>query len=338
MNRETYLNTRKNMLAEAQQLLDAGDQAAFDAKMKEIDKLDRDFENAARNQANLNALAGAAVGTMTNAAGAQSARPVAAVDMSGSRTERRRFSREEILASQAYHDAYFRRLRNDGDPEPAAGGDEPAATEEEAAAEEFLHTTGMEGAPLPTQTLDQIWDLVNGTHTLLGDVNMLRTGVQITVTKHTTIVKGKAKKTNEGEANDAEENTFVTVTLAGNDYSKFIDISYAMANMAIPAFENYLVQEISKQLGEAMTDDVYDVIDNGVAAANKMSVATSGTLTYKELCDLFGTLERVDQVAIYGKRKTIFDHLVGMVDSTGRPILQQDPTGKAVGDVLGALV
>lgn len=337
MNRETYLNTRQNMLAEAQKLMDAGDQAAFEAKMKEIEKLDRDFENAARNQANLNALAGAAVGTMANAAGAQSARPVAAVDMSGSRTERRRFSREEILASQAYHDAYFRRMCNDGE-EPGSGSGEEPVSEEEAAAEEFLHTTGMEGAPLPTQTLDQIWDLVNGTHALMGDVNMLRTGCQITVTKHTTIVKGKAKKTAEGEANDAEENTFVTVTLAGNDYSKFIDISYAMANMAIPAFENYLVQEISKQLGEAMTDDVYDVIEDGLAAANKMTVDTSGTLTYAELCAAFGELERVDQVAIYGKRKAIFNYLVGMTDDNGRPVLQQDPTGKAVGVVLGAPV
>ena len=212
----------------------------------------------------------------------------------------------------------------------------PASTEEEEAA--FVHTTGMENAPLPTTTLDQIWDLVNGTHALMGDVNMLRTGCQITVTKHTTIVKGKAKKTAEGEANDAEENTFVTVTLAGNDYSKFIDISYAMANMAIPAFENYLVQEISKQLGEAMTDDVYDVIEDGLAAANKMTVATSGTLTYAELCAAFGELERVDEVAIYGKRKAIFNYLVGMTDDNGRPVLQPDPTGKAVGVILGAPV
>ena len=342
MNRETYLNTRQNMLNEAQKLLDAGEQAAFEAKMKEIEKLDRDFENAARNQANLNALAGAAVGTMANAAGAHDARPFAAVDMTGSRPAHRRMSREEILASQAYHDAYFRRMCNDGEEpageEPAGGEDAGAGDDEAAAAEEFLHTTGMEGAPLPTQTLNQIWDLVNGTHALMGDVNMLRTGCQITVTKHTTIVKGKAKKTAEGEANDAEENTFVTVTLAGNDYSKFIDISYAMANMAIPAFENYLVQEISKQLGEAMTDDVYDVIEDGLAAANKMTVATSGTLTYAELCAAFGELERVDEVAIYGKRKAIFNYLVGMTDDNGRPVLQPDPTGKAVGVILGAPV
>ena len=128
------------------------------------------------------------------------------------------------------------------------------------------------------------------------------------------------------------------VTLAGNDYSKFIDISYAMANMAIPAFEQYLIQELSKQLGEDMTNDVYTEIKANVAAANKITVANSGMLTYKELCAAFGELERVDQVCVYGKRKAIFTHLVGMVDDNGRPVLQQDPTGKIVGVALGAQI
>lgn len=338
MNKQKYLKDRAALFDEAQKLMEAGDQAGFDAKCKEIEDLDAKYEAYARNAANLNALQGAQAVPMANAnQTVQGAQRAAAADLSGNGAHRA-LSHEELLASQAYHDAYFRRLCNDGDPEPAAGGDEPGASEEEAAAEEFLHTTGMNNAPLPTQTLDQIWDLVNGTHTLLGDVNMLRTGVQITVTRHTTIVKGKAKKTAEGEANNAEENTFVQVTLAGNDYSKFIDISYAMANMAIPAFEQYLIQEISKQLGEVMTDDVYDEIKTNAAVANKITVATTGTLTYKELCDAFGELERVDQVCIYGKRKAIFSYLVGMTDDNGRPVLQQDPTGKIVGVVLGAQV
>lgn len=334
MNKQKYLNDRKALLDEAQKPMEAGDQAAFDAKCKEIEALDAQYEAYARNAANLSALQGAQAVPMANAnqtvPGAQRA---AAADLSGNGARPMAMSREELLRSQAYHDAYFRHLTNaDGDEEPAAGDDAAAQ------AEEFLHTTGMDNAPLPTTTLDQIWDLVNGTHTLLGDVNMLRTGVQITVTKHTSIVKGKAKKTAEGEANDAEENTFVQVTLAGNDYSKFIDISYAMANMAIPAFEQYLIQELSKQLGEDMTDDVYTEIKTNVAAANKITVATSGTLTYKELCAAFGELERVDQVCVYGKRKAIFTHLVGMVDDNGRPVLQQDPTGKIVGVALGAQI
>lgn len=334
MNKQKYLKDRAALFDEAQKLMEAGDQAAFDAKCKEIEALDAQYEAYARNAANLSALQGAQAVPMANAnQTVQGAQRAAAADLSGNGARPMAMSREELLRSQAYHDAYFRHLTNaDGDEEPAAGDDAAAQ------AEEFLHTTGMDNAPLPTTTLDQIWDLVNGTHTLLGDVNMLRTGVQITVTKHTSIVKGKAKKTAEGEANDAEKNTFVQVTLAGNDYSKFIDISYAMANMAIPAFEQYLIQELSKQLGEDMTDDVYTEIKTNVAAANKITVATSGTLTYKELCAAFGELERVDQVCVYGKRKAIFTHLVGMVDDNGRPVLQQDPTGKIVGVALGAQI
>lgn len=56
MNKEKYLAQRNTLLEEGQALINAGDFKGFNEKKAEIEKLDSDFENAAREQANLNAL------------------------------------------------------------------------------------------------------------------------------------------------------------------------------------------------------------------------------------------------------------------------------------------
>ena len=56
MNKEKYLAQRNTLLEEGQALINTGDFKGFNEKKAEIEKLDTDFENAAREQANLNAL------------------------------------------------------------------------------------------------------------------------------------------------------------------------------------------------------------------------------------------------------------------------------------------
>lgn len=129
-------------------------------------------------------------------------------------------------------------------------GRDAEMTELENAA--FVHTTTTTSQPLPTTMLDQIWDLVSGEHSIMGDVNVYRTGTIMEVVKHTAIVQGAAAKKAEGTANDDEQNTFVKVTLSGNDFVKHVDISYAMEKMSIDALENYLITEIARGIGGAM--------------------------------------------------------------------------------------
>ena len=56
MNREKYLKMRNEMMAVAQNLLNEGKIEEMQAKKKEIEKLDADFETASTEQANLAAL------------------------------------------------------------------------------------------------------------------------------------------------------------------------------------------------------------------------------------------------------------------------------------------
>ena len=224
-------------------------------------------------------------------------------------------------SSPVYRTAFFKSLL-----------DREMTTEERAA---FTHTTENTPAVLPTTTVNQIWDLVYGQHCILNDVTVYRTGTILEVVKHTEIVQGKAKKTSEGVANDAEQNTLVKVKLTGNDFTKFIDISYAEAKMSIDALEQYLINEIALGIGEAMAEDTVETVSSGINTANKQSVSE---LDYATLTKAFGLLKRVSGVVLYATRSTIYNHLVAMTDNNGRPIFQPSVQKDAEGSFLGGII
>lgn len=228
--------------------------------------------------------------------------------------------------SPEYRRAFLLDLVNRGDQ----------MTREERAA--FTHTTSNSSAPMPTTMVNAIWDLVSTQHSILGDVTMYRTGTILEVVKHTTVAAGAAKVVAENTANDDEKNTFIKVTLSGKDFSKHIEISYAMEKMSIDALEDYLVNEISNGLGAAMAADVVSTIGAGMNAANKISTAEVGTVAYKDMATLFGLLARVGAVSVYGTRKTVYTYLVGMVDTNGRPVFQPSAQAGQEGTILGAAI
>lgn len=232
--------------------------------------------------------------------------------------------RDYDASSKEYRNAFLKNLIG-----------EEMSREERAA---FVHTTANTGNVLPTTMLNQIWDLVSKQHSIMGDITIYRTGTILEVVKHTAIAQGAAKTVAENAANDDEQNTFVKVTLSGKDFSKHVDISYAMQRMSIDAFEQYLVNEISASMGDAMAADVISQIGTDMTSGNKVDSAAAGTLTFKEIATLFGKLKRVGAVTVYATRATIYNYLVGMVDTTGRPIFQPSAQAGQEGTVLGARI
>lgn len=179
--------------------------------------------------------------------------------------------------------------------------------------------TTANGVALPQEMDDQIWDNIHSDHPILADIDTKNTGVVLTVTKHTAITAGKATKVAEGAANADEENTFVNVTLSGNDYSKDVELSYAEAKMTQGALESYLVTEISADLGEVMAADAFAQINTD--AATKITTGAVGSLTFKELVKALGSVKGKG-VTIYASRAQKFEKIVGMVDTAGQPVFR----------------
>lgn len=219
----------------------------------------------------------------------------------GQEEERNMFGVE----TKEYRDAFYAFLQGEATEEQRAG----------------LITTSTDGIALPKVLDDKIWDNIHTAHPILADISIRQTGVVLEVMKHTTITKGKAKKVAEGAGNDIEENTFVKVTLSGNDYSKTCELSYAAAKMSQSALEDYLAEEIGNDLAEALATDVFAQIKADIGAA-VITVANQTQLKFAELAKAFGAVERGSNLKVYCSRANKYGQVVGMVDTAGQPVFR----------------
>ena len=222
-------------------------------------------------------------------------------------------------ASEEYRSAFLRRLRRED------------LSEVEQRAFTFLTTNTT--APLPTVMQNRIIDLIGEAHPIVADVYSLHSGSAITIPVAKAIA-ADAGKSEEGAAANELEITFDNVNLSGDDFTANVKLSYKMVHMAIDAFEDYLVTQIAARLGAKLAADIVTNIKAQMNAANKFAAG----IDYANLCAGFGALKRVGAVVVYGTRETIFNKLVGMVDSNKRPIFQQPITAAAAGHLLGATI
>lgn len=231
------------------------------------------------------------------------------------------------IDSKEYRNAWLKNIR----------GDKLSDAEKRVLVTGITGTTPGEGTDVtaqsllvPTEIVGNIWNLIEEQHPILGDATVYRTGVVIEVLVHTA--SSGASIVAENASPDEESNTFAKKTLAGKDFAKYIDLSYAMERMSIDALQSYLQNEIGQQMGYKMATDAILTIEESVE-----TTAVEG-YSYANVCAAFGALKRVKNVVIYGTRADIYTNIIGMVDDNGRPIFQADPTGKAIGTVLGAPV
>ena len=216
--------------------------------------------------------------------------------------------------------------------------------EEERSAVAYVATTGDStnhtGYVLPTTMLNEIWDLIDDQHSILGDINLYRTGTILQIALRSGISQGDATTVNENAANDDEINAWAQVTLNGKDFSKHVNISYAMAKMSLDALQAFLTSEIAERLGAALAADVVTEIATDYDSTNNaITTAAAKKLAFAEVAAAMGKLKNAKGgVVVYARRETIYNYLVGMVDTTGRPIFQLNAQNGAEGTLIGAPV
>ncbi len=314
MNLEEFNSQVAQLKAEGAELAKAGKLEDAEAKKAEIEKLSAEFEAAKTQQAEENAL--------------QENTIIPAQMQAEQKLGEENTTMEKIYdaSSVEYKNAFLKDITGRADQ----------MTQLENAA--FVHTTQNTPAVLPTTMVDEIWDLVSKNHVIMGDITIYRTGTILEVVKHTAIVKGAAAKKAEATANDDEQNTFVKVTLSGNDFTKSLEISYAEAEMSIDAFEKYLVNEIATNLGEALADDAVETIASGINSANKITTAAAGKMAYTDITGAFALLKRTNAPVVYCTRATLYNRLATLENSAGQLIYQPSAVAGVPGTLLGAEV
>lgn len=222
-------------------------------------------------------------------------------------------------ASEEYRSAFLKNMR----------GEEMNEVEKRA----FTFLTTNTTAPLPTVMQNRIIDLIGEQHPIVADVYTMNSGASISIPVAKSIA-ADAGLTEEGADAYELQIVFDNIDLSGDDYTANVEMSYKMAAMAIPAFEDYLISKIAERLGAKLAADIFANLADGMNAENKFS----GEVTYANLCAGFGSLKRTGTVVVYCDRKTLYEKLVGMVDGNKRPIFQQSINAGAAGTLLGATI
>ena len=178
-------------------------------------------------------------------------------------------------------------------------------------------------------------DYVQGLY--LGDITIYRTGTILDVVKRTAIAAGDAATASEGAApSNDENNTFAKVTLAGKDFAKTVKISYALGIMSMDGFESFIVKEIGDRIGAALAADVITQIGTDYySSGNDLDVATSGKVVWTDIAGALAVLKNAGNINVYASQATIYKYIVGMVDTTGRPLFQHDANEKIRGYLAG---
>ena len=189
MTKEIYNIQRQKLMDDAQKLLDESKTAEAQAKMKEVEALDAKFEEEAKIQANLNALAGQKVAAP--AAAAQS------VDLSGT-------AKTPDVLDRYDTDEYKRAFMNyvlTGKKIPAELTNVDANTK-----------TSDVGAAIPTTTLQKIYEKIEATGMILPRVT--HTSYKGGVTVPTSSAKPTASWVAEGTGSDKQKKAIGSITFA----------------------------------------------------------------------------------------------------------------------------
>lgn len=179
-----------------------------------------------------------------------------------------------------------------------------------------------DGLSLPVGLDKDIWDQVTTAHPILADVDVMRTGMAIKVTKMT----GSAVvKKMDSAASTEQTFTGVDVVLVGADYHTYVNLSYAEAKMSQGAMEQFLVREVADAIGEALAADVFARVLSDAGTAQKVTTTT----------DMFDDVKAAMALATLARRPVIYAPATEYYQIVGA-IKQGSPFN--IGTVLGCEV
>lgn len=324
MTKELYNTKRKQLMDEAQKLLDESKTAEAQAKMKEVEELDAKFEEEAKIQANLNALAGARA---QDPAAAQQT-----VNLTGT-------AKPQDVLDQYDTDEYKRAFMNyvlTGKRIPAELTNADANTK-----------TSDVGAAIPTTTLQKIYEKIESTGMILPRVT--HTSYKGGVTVPTSSAKPTASWVSEGAGSDKQKKALGSITFAYHKLRCAISMSLEVSIVTYPMFESQFVANVAEAMVKAEEQAIISgsgsgqpngIIKETVVTGQNIDIAAATTaIAYTDLVKAEAALPQAyDTDAVWCMtKKTFFEQIVGMVDDKKQPVARVNygMSGKPVYSLFG---
>ena len=336
MNKKKYLEMRAAMLEEAQNLINQGKIEEAAAKRKEIEKLDADFEEASKEQANLDALnkVDDKVTDMKNLS----------VDEGGLKP----VDKTAEKLNQVNYETVFAKVALQRD----LTNDEINLYNEMNPENAYTHNTTNTEIVIPETVVGGIIDKMKELHPILADVTATNIKGTVKYVKRTAIPAGDADYYDEATVTADEENTFGELTLGGKELAKAVTVTWKLQAMAIADFIPFIQRELAERMGSAKAkafvrgkgdakypQGVITAIEAQDSTPQKVAYKADG-LTYKDITAAMSKIKSgyVSGSKIYANNATIWSTLANLLDGQGRPLFIPDVTAGGVGRIFGVPV
>lgn len=313
-NYEQYKTMRNSLIAEAEALLKKADMDGYNAKFKEVEQLDADFENFRTEQANLNALKdkGAIL-------------PSSLENMKGNERMEKNKDITDIIATKEYRNAYLKNLQ----------GKELST----------LENTAIIGGNnlIPTHTMNRIIGVLEK-NPILARIEMTQIPSNVSYPVENAAEDASWLPMSSNSVDSEDE--YGEISLGAHKLIKTIEIDADVKAMSIDAFENWLVVRLANKINKACDAAVFNGSGNGepTGILNKGSVSNEnmGTydvtgLTYAKLVEILGSLPSAySNTATFAiNRKTFYSSVLGIVTEDGQKVVVQDAQSPAKYNILG---
>lgn len=336
MNKKKYLEMRVAMLEEAQNLINEGKIEEAAAKRTEIEKLDMEFEEASKEQANLDALnkEDDKVTNMKNLS----------VDEGGLKL----VDKTAEKLNQANYETVFAKVALQRD----LTSDEINLYNEMNPENVYTHNTTNTEIVIPETVVGGIIDKMKELHPILADVTATNIKGTVKYVKRTAIPAGDADYYDEATVTADEENKFGELTLGGKELSKAVTVTWKLQAMAIADFIPFIQRELAERMGSAKAkafvrgkgdakypQGVITAIEAEDSTPQKVAYKADG-LTYKDITAAMAKIKSgyVSGSKIYANNSTIWSTLANLLDGQGRPLFIPDVTAGGVGRIFGVPV
>lgn len=321
-----YVNYRKTMLDEAQELINEGKIDEGNTKMEDIKELDGDFENYASAQANLNALNNP---SMVNIAAVKGG---AIIETLGSNQ-----NTDDMFDSAEYRKAFMNHVLK-GTSIPANFQNASANTK----------TTDV-AAVIPTTVMNKIIEELTTVGNILSRVT--RTFYKGGLSIPTSSLKPTATWVAEGAGSDKQKKTTGSVTFTYHKLRCAISMSLETETVSLDIFESTFVANVVEAMTKAVEQSIFTGTGTGqpkgfltetVITGQNVDIAAAKAITYKDLCAVEAALPEEYEVGAewFMTKKTFFGQIAAMVDSNGQPIARVNYgiNGKPEYSILGRSV
>ena len=306
-----YETQRADLMAQAEAAVNEHRFEDFEKLKADIEKLDKDHEQAIRAQANLNAL------TTTP-------KPLAAVmgganpvNLGGAQADLGN-AENSVYASTEYRTAFMNAMVS-GKTVKLSNSDE-------------VTTTGDVGAVMPTTIVRRIIDKLETTGKIWSRIT--KTAYSGGVAVPVSNIKPTATWVAERATADAQKKTVTSVTFSAFKLICKVAMSFETTVMTLDMFEARIADNIAEAMVKALeiaaikgtgSGQPKGILTESIPANRNITVAAGANLSYTELVKAEGALPSAyENGAVWVMTKSTFmTNIIGMLDGDGAPIVKE---------------